>query len=111
LIERSFRDARPRSHHWHRFDSLLGEARRIGEAAGFPAWTGPKLDYRHAVQLEGRPVQAPPPIADGGRAGDESAYLLAEMVGLARRLGTDVPLFSQAWLRVTEPHKVRGDAA
>jgi 2-dehydropantoate 2-reductase len=115
LFERPFRDAMPRSHHLHPFDKLLGEARRIGEAAGFPNWRGPALSYRNAVLLEARPVQSPPTIADGGRSGDESAYLMAEMIGLAQRVGMDAPTLKQAWSKVIEgagkPDGVRGDVA
>lgn len=100
LTDRPFRDAMPRGHLTGPFSKLLSEARYIGDAAGFPNWTGSPLEYYRAVLLEGRPVLAPAAVADGGRAGDEAAYLLAEMIGLAQRVGVDAPTFKRAWTKV-----------
>ena len=47
---------------------------------------------------------APPALVwDGGRAADESVYLLAEMIGFARRFGANAVTLSMAWRQLTKP--------
>ena len=103
LTARPVRDAVRFAYGTSTFLGLLNEAARIGEAAGFAADPVRLWSYQKAFSLEGRPAQPPPMITDGGRAGDESALLVAEIVGIARRTGPQALRFGTAWERLTQP--------
>jgi 2-dehydropantoate 2-reductase len=101
LMGRPLRDAFRFAHGTSTFASALKESYRVGVAAGFEPDRLAVRAYEKAFLLEGRPVTPPALISDGGRAGDESAYLLAEMNAISRRANVDTILLDMAWKRVT----------
>jgi hypothetical protein len=82
------------------FAGLLKEAGRVGEALGFAPDDVRVRDYLQAFRLDARPVQPTPTIADGGSIGDEAAFLLAEMIGLARQSRVRAFNLELAWASV-----------
>ena len=96
LAGRPLRDSLRFAHGSSNFSNLLREAHRIGVAAGFAPDQVAVRQYEKSFLLEGRPIQPPPMIASG-RAGDESAFLLSEMVAMARRARTNAMMFDMAW--------------
>jgi hypothetical protein len=97
LMRRPLRDAMHVANGASTFSALLKEACRVGEALGFAPDDVSVRRYANAFRLDARPVSPTPMIRDGGRIGDEAAYLLAEMVGLARRSPVRTPNLEMAW--------------
>lgn len=103
LMGRPLRDAFRFAHGPSTLASTLKESYRVGVAAGFAPDELEVRAYEKAFLLEGRPVAPPTMITDGGPAADESAYLLAEMIAIARCAGVGTMLLDMAWKRVTQP--------
>ncbi len=92
-----FRDALRKSFGNEMFVRLLSEVFTVGQAAGADPCPVRARTYQHAFMLDARPVMPPPSIAEGGRAGDEAAFLLAELIGFARQYGVRTPELNIAW--------------
>ncbi len=92
------------------FEKLLAEGLAIGVAAGYSPQQLSVKAYARAFSMVGRPIQVPACIGDPGRAGDESAFLLSEMVALARAARAHAPTFETAWKRLTRPSKIEATA-
>ncbi len=92
------------------FEKLLAEGCKVGVAAGYAPKQLRVKDYARAFNMVGRPVQIPARISDPGRAGDESVFLLSEMIALARAARIQVPTFESAWRRLTRPAQIEATA-
>lgn len=108
LTAKPLRDAVRGYHGAGLLERLLKQAGHIGEAAGFAPDTRRIWTYRNAASLDGRPVLPPPMIASGGNIGNEAAYLLAEVVALARQFGVRAHDFMAAWKQVTQSRDAAG---
>jgi 2-dehydropantoate 2-reductase len=80
-----------------RFEDMLKEGTAVGVARGVPRLFDAVQRYRQGFLMESDPIMAPVPIALGGRAGDESLFLLANMVRQAQDVKTRIPTLLQAW--------------
>ncbi len=87
----SLRDAVGPTHHITSFDRLLAEAAEVGGKIGLRPRPEKFAKYRNAYRMETRPVQPPALVTAGGARADEAAYLLIEMVEIAKRAGVMVP--------------------
>ncbi len=96
-----FRDALRQPYGNDMLVKLLGEGFAIGQAAGFSPCPVRARAYARAFMLDARPIMPPPNIAEGGRTGDEAAFLLAEMIGIGRQIGLCSPEFALAWRKAT----------
>lgn len=106
LQQRPLRDAVRFAHGPAHLHDMLKEAYRIGSAAGFAPDMVQLSKYERAFSLVGRPVAAPAMISDDGAAGDEALFVLAEMVGIARRVGVGAYLFNLAWRSIAKPQEI-----
>jgi 2-dehydropantoate 2-reductase len=100
LMRRPLRDALRIATGASTFAGLLKEAGRVGEALGFAPDDVSIRSYLNAFRLDARPVLPTPTIAEGGRIGDEAAFLLAEMIGLARQSPVRTFNLELAWASV-----------
>lgn len=105
LANRPLRDSLRFAHGSGDFNNLLREAQRIGTAVGYGPDQVSIKAYNSSFLLEGRPVQAPQMIKSGGRASDESFFLLSEMVAMARQARVSAFLFNAAWRTLMGPYK------
>ena len=110
LMRHPLRDAIRLAYGLGNLDALLKEALAVGRAAGFAPDELRVKAYSKAFSMVGRPVDVPPGFDDDGRAGEEAAYLLAEMVGLARRVRVQTPRFDSAWQSIARPKVIDGSA-
>lgn len=99
VMQRPFRDA-VRLGSFDHFTSMLKECTEIGIRVGFEPSRLRVRRYDNAFVLQGEPVLPPAPLADGGCAADEAAYLLAEMVGFGRHHNVDAPALYRAWQKI-----------
>jgi 2-dehydropantoate 2-reductase len=110
LMRHPLRDAIRLAYGQGNLDALLKEALAVGKAAGFAPDELRVKAYSRAFLTVGRPVDVPPGIDDEGRAGEEAANLLAELIKLARRFCVRTPRFDSAWQSVARPRVIEGSA-
>ena len=97
LMRRPLRDALRFAHGPNTFGPALKECAKVGQRAGFKPDPVRVDAYLRAASLVGAPVDPPPRVEDGGRAGDECLYLLGQMVAVARQVGVHAFQLEQAW--------------
>ncbi len=101
LTRRPLRDAVRFAYGPDTYVRALKEGARIGQAAGFDPDSVRVRAYARSFTLIGRPVHPPARVVDGGRAGDEAACLLGEMIGFANRHGVNAYELASAWKVIT----------
>jgi 2-dehydropantoate 2-reductase len=79
------------------FEDMLKEGTAVGVARRVPRLFGAVQLYRYGFMMESVPIMAPVPIALGGRASEESLFLLANMVRQAQDVKARIPTLLRAW--------------